>query len=350
MRPKERRKFLKQLNRKMRGEEKKVGKKKERRENLYLVSSDDESLQKIIKLQDINSPVKAFCNWLETWDGSRRANSDQYKNQVKGVADTIEATDILDTVDSDLIAEQWVREAEKLYSPNTVVAYLHPLSHFVEFLLTNWNINHEFSESQQRDLRYFQAQLTRWRKSYAKDQQRRHWEKMAEFTAKPLTVADVEEYENFASCRGALCLLSELMGQKKLRTVENSTFTQVRNYLICKMILRNAQRGGVLANMTSGEWLTGKPSKEDSRGVSVTVSKTKTGHKQATVLDFDSHLKSAMDLYFKNVRHWFAKTQFKWCLLHITPRKSYFLQLPWEAHETLFETCSPGSNCESYKS
>ena len=66
MRPKERRKFLKQLNRKMRGEEKKVGKKKERRENLYLVSSDDESLQKIIKLQDINSPVKAFCNWLET--------------------------------------------------------------------------------------------------------------------------------------------------------------------------------------------------------------------------------------------------------------------------------------------
>ena len=91
------------------------------------------------------------------------------------------------------------------------------------------------------------------------------------------------------------------------RNVDSSTFTKIRDYLICKTIIRNAQRSGALSNMMYGEWCKGKPSKEDPEGLCVMVSKTKTEHKHPVVLNFESDLKGAMS-FFKHIRHQFART------------------------------------------
>ena len=249
---------------------------------------------------------------MTTPDGARRLARGQHQAQVTAVAEAVGALDVLDIVDSELVTESWLKEAEKTYSPNTVVTYLLSLGHFTDFLLTKNCVKYfELTNGEQTDIRYFRDQLPRWRKSYAKDRQKRHYSNMADFIANPLVPADVEKYERSSACKEAVKLLSTLMEARSFqgtRKIDTSTFTKIRDYLICKTIIRNAQRSGALSNMTCAEWCNGKPSKENPEGVSVMVSKSKTGHKHPLVLDFDSHLKGAMGFFFKNIRHQYAKT------------------------------------------
>ena len=168
-----------------------------------------------------------FANWLSTPDGARRAAKGQHHAQVAAVAEAVGAVDVLDLVNSDLITESWLKEAERTYSPNTVVSYLLSLRHFTDFLLTKSCVRYfEFTNAEQKDIQHFNAQLPRWRKSYAKDRQRRHWSNMAEFIADPLIAADVEKYERSKSCKEAVALLSNLMESRSLhatRNVDSST-------------------------------------------------------------------------------------------------------------------------------
>ena len=227
---------------------------------------ENESLEKMKRLRDIKGAVEQFEKWVNTPDGSRKANANQHRAQEVAVAEAVQAVDLLDLADCRLITQDWLKEAETLYSPNTVVSYLHSLSHFMEYLLTKHNVKYyQFTSSQLDDIRFFNDKMPRWRKSYAKDIQRRHWENMANFTANPLTAIDVERFENSKPCKEAVRLISTLMASKHPQAVDIGTFTKVRDYLICKSIIRNAQRGGALSNMICGEWLSGKPSKEDPK-------------------------------------------------------------------------------------
>ena len=134
------------------------------------------------------------------------------------MAEAIDAVDILDLSDCDLITNSWLTGAERTYSPNTIVSYLLSFGHFTDYLLTKTCVNYfQISKTELEDLRYFKEQLPRWRKSYAKDRQRRHWSNMAEFVANPLEAADVERYERSDACKEAVALLSNLMEARSLQ-------------------------------------------------------------------------------------------------------------------------------------
>ena len=127
------------------------------------------------------------------------------------------AVEVLDLVDSEMITESWLKEAEKTYSPNTVVSYLLSLGHFKDFPLTKSCVRYfEFTNGEHVGMQHFRKQLPRWRKSYAKDRQRRHWSNMAEFIVDPLIAGGCREVRTVQILQRGCCSSEQFYEIQKL--------------------------------------------------------------------------------------------------------------------------------------
>lgn len=114
-----------------------------------------------------------------------------------------------------------------------------------------------------------------------------------------VTPEQVKEYERSEAARSAVADLEHLSGAHSLQ-VNQSVYTNVRDYILLQITIANAHRSGVLANMTMQEYKKAKKV-EDNMVISVKEHKTADTHGPARVVLLSS-LFSYLRLYINELQ------------------------------------------------
>ena len=190
----------------------------------------------------------------------------------------------------------FLRQAEKKYTADTMKAYLLSLRHFCAYVIAEEpagvNVDpvlvHQIQEK---------ARL--WSMSYRKDSKRRHLEKMSTDLSNRVTPEQVKEYEHSEAARSTVADLEHLSGAHSLQ-VNQSVYTNVRDYILLQITIANAHRSGVMANMMMEEYKKAKKV-EGNMVISVKEHKTADTRGPARVL-LSSSLFSYLRLYINALR------------------------------------------------
>lgn len=178
-----------------------------------------------------------------------------------------------------LVRDTFLMQAEAKYTADTVKAYLLSLRHFCSYVVA------EKPESVDVDpalVQQIQEKARLWSMSYKKDSKRRHLEKMDNDLSNLVTPEMVNEYERSEAARSAVDLLEQLSGAHSLQ-VNQSMYTLVRDFVLLEITIANADRSGVLANMTLEEYKAAKRV-DDSMVISMKEHKTADTHGPAHVV------------------------------------------------------------------
>jgi len=118
--------------------------------------------------------------------------------------------------------------------------------------------------------------LSRWIRSYRKQSSKRHLQKSDADLQNVITPDNERVFESSESSLLAVKLIG-LACNNQLKTVSQTDFVLIRHYLICQIAISNANRAGVIANMTVDEFRQAKL-KADHGNFVVSVSEHKTSH------------------------------------------------------------------------
>lgn len=221
--------------------------------------------------------IQSFKMWLLSPDGGKNdeKTASQHSTQLSKVVSIIDPDDshISSLFDYKLIGKKFITEyAEPKYYPKTIKSYIMSVRHFYTYVLTD---NPEDIHVDDKDLLIAtRERLKRWSNSYKKVCNRRQWEKKEEDLERIVTPAIVNEFERSKAARDAIIFLGKLSGAHNVE-VGQRDFTLVRDFLMAEVSIDNANRAGVLANMTVEEFRKAKSTK-DGESVVVKVMKHKT--------------------------------------------------------------------------
>lgn len=202
-----------------------------------------------------------FETWLVSTDGGRKTDKSakQHKAQVRTVllsADT----------NSCKLQTLWDRSAlqhftdvyavEKLLSATTIKSYLCSIRHFYTFLL---NESADLSVSVKVSLREMSDRLAKWITSYRKESAAQRLNKQDRNLNSLISPGDVAKFDRSEAVFSAVKLLGRLADSTEDDASSQLPLTQteyctVRDYLLIQVALSNANRSGVLANMTLKEF------------------------------------------------------------------------------------------------
>lgn len=84
----------------------------------------------------------------------------------------------------------------------------------------------------------------------------------------PVTPEMVKEFERSEEARSAISYIEQLSGEHSLQ-VNQSIFTLVRDFILLEITIANADRSGVLANMTPDEYRQAKKKKKRKQRVAL---------------------------------------------------------------------------------
>ena len=96
-----------------------------------------------------------------------------------------------------------------------------------------------------------------WSSSYKKDSQRRHLEKQDEDLSNLISAEMITKFEQSESTQRAISLINQLSGDHCLE-INQADYTLIRDLILTRIIIANAQRSGVPANMTMAEFHNAK--------------------------------------------------------------------------------------------
>ena len=96
-----------------------------------------------------------------------------------------------------------------------------------------------------------------WSSSYKKDSQRRHLEKQDEDLSNLISAEMITKFEQSESTQRAISLINQLSGAHCLE-IKQADYTLIRDLIPTRIIIANAQRSGVPANMTMAEFHNAK--------------------------------------------------------------------------------------------
>ena len=228
------------------------------------------------------SVMSSFCSWLQSADGGRKDKklSKQHASQLFRILEIIDPQKQMSSLfNKTLLRDTFLKHAETKYTADTVKAYLLSLRHFCSYVLA------EKPESVDVDpalARQIGEKARLWSMSYKKDSKRRHLEKMNKDLSHLVTPDMVNEFERSQAARSAIAHIEQLNGAHSLE-VSQSIYTLVRDFILLEIIIANAHRSGVLANMTLGEYKNAKKV-EDGIVISVKNHKTADTHGPARVV------------------------------------------------------------------
>ena len=198
------------------------------------------------------SVVSSFCSWLQSADGGRKDKklSKQHGAQLLRILQTIDPSQQFQSLfNKTLLRDTFLKQAEKKYTADTMKAYLLSLRHFCTYVIAEKPVSVDVDPALVRQI---QEKARLWSMSYRKDSKRRHLEKMSNDLNNLVTPEQINEYERSESARSAVAVLENLSGAHSLQ-VNQSMYTNVRDYILLEITIANAHRSGVLANMTMQE-------------------------------------------------------------------------------------------------
>ena len=243
--------------------------------------------------------LSSFCSWLQSADAGRKDKklSKQHGSQLLRILQTIDPSQQLQSLfNKTLLQDTFLKQAEKKYTADTMKAYLLSLRHFCTYVIAEKPASVDVDPALVRQI---QEKARLWSMSYRKDSKRRHLEKMSNDLHNLVTPEQVKEYERSEAARSAVADLEHLSGAHSLQ-VNQSLYTNIRDFILLQITIANAHRSGVLANMTMQEYKKAKKV-EDNMVIIVKEHKTADTHGPARVV-LSSSLFSYLRLYINELR------------------------------------------------
>ena len=244
--------------------------------------------------------LNEFRKWLLSPDGEKKdmKTAKQHVAQLKNVLSIVGGGTRLESlVDAKTIRDVFLGEhAKEKYCPATIKSYLTSLQHYCSFLLGDRPSGVVFNTEEVIRLR---DQFKRWSASYKRDNSRRRWERHEEEVNSLITPEKINEFNKSKASRDAVIILGELCGDAAVE-LNQAKYTLVRNYLIVQIMIDNANRAGVVSNMTMQEFQ--RATVEDDRYiVRVLDHKTVDTHGPARVI-LTKHLHNYIAVFIKGMR------------------------------------------------
>jgi site-specific recombinase XerD len=215
-----------------------------------------------------------FQMWLQSADGGRKCekSSKQHAFQV-GV--------IFEAIDQDKrVSSLWCKKklsqflavdvVRKGFMPRTIKSYLSSVRHWYAYILAEESDRITADEKQKIQL--MSDRVSRWINSYRREAAAKGLEKMDADLSKLVTPDKVSLFDRSQPALMAVKCLGE-MADMAPKNVSQTEYVLMRDFLLTQVIISNANRSGVLANMTVQEFLTARQIGE-SFVISVTSHKT----------------------------------------------------------------------------
>ena len=226
-------------------------------------------------------------------------SSKQHKVQVETILRAIDdKMDLLSLTISKAIRDTFLKRycIEKKFGPRTVKAYLQSLDHFYNFLQSE--VNFMFSNDLMANLK---VKIKYWMKTYQRQSsQHKHLKDDYEEETQ-LTPNKITEFENSEVCRGVIMQLGQIQTSEKAVTdLSQQAYTNIRDFIMCEILINNAHRSGVLANLTMTEFLKFQL-KEDLYIIKVHQHKTLGTHGPARII-LPKNVFSWLETYIQKVR------------------------------------------------
>ena len=201
----------------------------------------------------IEGMLEQYYQYLISADSGNKdaRSSKQHQAQLRTILQCIDdKMEIMSLIKSRLIRDIFLKGycRRKGLGARTVKAYLQSLDHFYKFLQSEYCTVFNFDL-----LSSMQVRLRNWMRTYQKmaSSEKHARDETEEETL--LTPERIAMFENSQVCREALLILEKL----KTGGVEQLTrqsFTNVRDFLMSEILIENAHRSGVLANVTMTEY------------------------------------------------------------------------------------------------
>ena len=242
----------------------------------------------------------SFKKWMVSPDGGKKdiKTAKQHAAQLRKVLEqTGQQENPNALLDFKLIRDKFVTEyAEVHYEAQTIKSYIMSIRHFLSFVLSEEP--NEISATKDQIVT-LEEKMRRWAASYKKSTKKRVWQRMEEDIAKIITPEDVRKFETSKAARNAITLLGKLSGAHMI-SITQQNFTLVRDFLMTEILLNNACRAGVIANVSLSEFRR-KVTMCGTHVVRVREHKGAASHGPAA-LTLNQSLYSWLQLYVSNVR------------------------------------------------
>lgn len=225
-----------------------------------------------------------FTTWLQTPDGRKKCekSAKQHAFQVKVIYDTIVADNDISCLWSKNAVLKFLStdKVKNQFLPPTVKSYLGSLRHFYTFLLSEES--DRLNKDETKLIEDMNARVARWISSYRKDNAARCLAKM-EIDLKKLITP--EQFVLFDRSEPAIAAIKYL-GELSSGSVVNMTQTEyntTRDFLLVQLVCSNANRSGILSNMTVTDFKAASKVK-DSFVVTIADHKTKSSYGSANLV------------------------------------------------------------------
>lgn len=239
-----------------------------------------------------------LANWLQSPDGGKKdeKTAKQHVSQIKNILSLIDAERrVMSLFDCSLLNEKFVKYAEQKYVPQTIKSYFMSLRHFYSYVLAEKPVIDATTEL----VTQMMEKVKRWSSSYKRSSQKRKWEKMEEDRVELVTPEKIQQFERSQAARDAVILLGKMSGAHSIE-ITQSQYTLLRDFLLVQISIDNANRAGVLSNMTVEEFERGY--KEDDRFI-MNVMKHKTFHVHGPAqVILTGNLQNWISIFIKQVR------------------------------------------------
>ena len=249
------------------------------------VNKRNMKLQKPLDIKDIiTDSLNDYENWLMSRKGGSLTNAlaKQSKFKIRQIFCDLNITEIEEPLEKVKNIEEWICKYSDQYNPNSALVYLSVLINFSEYLLQNYP-----SIPVDRILRV-KSSFNSLRKFMRKTIKKNHL----------INNDDLDKIKDTANFK-----LAEKYLQSRCQAITKKRHNIVRNYLLVNVILRNACRSGVLANLTTREFLDGSAQGEaNSEYYIIQVSDHKTKSTDTAKMVLTKSLYENFQIYFMKFR------------------------------------------------
>ena len=195
-----------------------------------------------------------FAAWQKTVDGGKKFTNSakQHASQVAAVANQLGTGNVINNLgNKELLKTKFINTfvVDKEYRIATIKSYLSSIKHFYTYI-----INNNITAEKQQVIQMTEC-LNRWIQSLRNDGMKQELQKKDIDMAK---LVSPEEVQRFDSSEPALCAVKILGEVNNDQMVSQHQYVLVIDYIITQIMFSNANRSGVLANMTMGEYNASK--------------------------------------------------------------------------------------------
>jgi site-specific recombinase XerD len=242
-----------------------------------------------------------FQVWLQSADGGRKCekSAKQHAFQVGVIFEAVAESRHVSALWNHKLLSQFlnVHAVQKQFLPATVKSYLSSLRHWFSYIVAEESDRLTVEEKQQ--IQQVSDRVSRWIGSYRKEGALKHLEKMDADLGKLITPEKVAMFDRSEPALLAIKILGG-MNDGASKIVTQSDYTTTRDFLLTQIIIANANRSGVLANMTVNDFFAARVV-DDNHVVSVANHKTAFAYGPAKIV-LNPSLFSWMTIFVKYVR------------------------------------------------